>query len=591
MSPETKLSSQSTRSYESFSASSLLTGGSSSGPIISDFNENYAVADLNGYSKDVPSEQLGSTGPSVTDKDGASQNRLISVYSAAIIFAFAVTIALILHIYLGASMVPDDGVLVSDHERCTGLGRGVLRDGGSSVDAAVAAVLCLGVVHPHASGVGGGGVMMVHDIRRNQTKVLNFLGTAPKALTEEMLHGVSELKEGLQVGVPAMLRGLHRAHRLYGRLKWEDVVARAAAVAREGFSVSSSLAEAISKVKGQRLSPHFRDLFLPGGRALRSGSLHRMPALAGVLEAGVSGFYNGNVSQEIVDEVQSNGGVLTREDLSDYTVEVDQPLEGLFNDFIIQVPPSSTGAALISAISLLHLIGNNTTTNITHQWILEATGAALAESNGLEEPKYNSSVTKQLSDILSKSPAAAPPTRHSSPVNRSQSVLLGGQVIVMGPDDLMVSVASSLSGPFGSRLVTRSGVLLNSLILDFSWPNRASGLRINQSHRIESGKGPLSPLMPTIVLPAWNKCGLYMALSSSGRAGSFTVITQLLIDAQNETNCVFSGTRLHPQADACLVVQSAQDLHEKTQTSEKSDVRGILRNKDFIKPLDIPVIR
>ncbi len=48
-----------------------------------------------------------------------------------------------------------EGVLVSDHERCTALGQRVLRDGGSSVDAAVTAALCLGVVHPHVSGVGG----------------------------------------------------------------------------------------------------------------------------------------------------------------------------------------------------------------------------------------------------------------------------------------------------------------------------------------------------------------------------------------------------------------------------------------------------
>lgn len=47
------------------------------------------------------------------------------------------------------------GVLVSDHELCTELGQKVLQDCGSSVDAAIAATLCLGVVHPHVSGVGG----------------------------------------------------------------------------------------------------------------------------------------------------------------------------------------------------------------------------------------------------------------------------------------------------------------------------------------------------------------------------------------------------------------------------------------------------
>lgn len=46
-------------------------------------------------------------------------------------------------------------MLVTDHGRCTALGQRVLHDGGSSVDAAITAALCLGVVHPHVTGVGG----------------------------------------------------------------------------------------------------------------------------------------------------------------------------------------------------------------------------------------------------------------------------------------------------------------------------------------------------------------------------------------------------------------------------------------------------
>lgn len=65
----------------------------------------------------------------------------------------------------------------------------------------------------------------------------------------------------------------------------------------------SSTADAISKVKGEQLSQHFRDMFIPGGRALGPGSYVRMPGLAGVLEAGVNNFYHGNVSHEIQHEV------------------------------------------------------------------------------------------------------------------------------------------------------------------------------------------------------------------------------------------------------------------------------------------------
>ncbi|TNN52516.1 Gamma-glutamyltransferase 7 [Liparis tanakae] len=100
-----------------------------------------------------------------------------------------------------------------------------------------------------------------------------------------------------------------------------------------------------------------------------------MSGLAGVLRDGLSNFYDGNFSREMEDEVRRNGGVLSREDMSNYSVQVEQPVEGQYNEFTIQVPPPpSTGAALISALNLLEALqlnGNNNTENQTHRWIVE----------------------------------------------------------------------------------------------------------------------------------------------------------------------------------------------------------------------------
>ncbi|TNN52517.1 Gamma-glutamyltransferase 7 [Liparis tanakae] len=105
---------------------------------------------------------------------------------------------------------------------------------------------------------------------------------------------------------------------------------------------------------------------------------------------------------------------------------------------------------------------------------------------------------------------------------------MAGQVVVMGPDELVVSIASSLSTPFGSRIMTGSGVILNSLILDFSWPNKTPGqLVTNQNNRVQPGKRPQTSLMPTIVVPVWRKCGIHIALSSSGGQQSLSGITQV----------------------------------------------------------------
>ncbi|XP_061584303.1 glutathione hydrolase 7-like [Cololabis saira] len=489
-----------------------------------------------------------------------SQDLPAHLFAVPIIFAAGVTIALILQIHLNASLAEVGRVakkctqvkvlpllshllntaalqvflkgVVSDHERCTALGERVLGDRGSSVDAAIAGALCLGVMHPHVSGVGGGGVMLVHDIRRNETKVINFQGAAPETFKEEMLQNGSEIKAGLLVGVPGMLLGLHRAHSLYGSLSWEDVVSRAAHVAREGFNVSLSLADAISKVKGERLQERFRNVFVPGGRALSPGSYVRMPGLAQVLQAGLHSFYHGELLQEMEDEVRGNGGVLSREDISNYDVETQDPLESPYHDLIVQVPPPpSAGAALITALNLLegfHFRENNVTENQIHRWINESLTAALALASGLGDPKANSSVTELLSVMLSKHQAevlrqkmihsqTSPSDPHSLPPE-----LLTGQVVVMGPDNLVVSVASSLSRPFGSRILTRSGILLNGLVLHSSWPNGSS-----QDTGVQPGPRPLAFLMPSVLVPVRDKCGPYMALSSSGGPNRLSKVIQV----------------------------------------------------------------
>ncbi|XP_027134719.1 glutathione hydrolase 7-like isoform X2 [Larimichthys crocea] len=534
VSPEIKLNQHLTLSYKSCAHHS-----SSPSDFTCDSDKKQATH-LSHLPKEIPLKQLVSGSPHLLDRSLSDVKETEKDYPIT-------------------SQVFVKGMLVSDDDHCTALGQRVLHDRGSSVDAAVVAALCLGVVHPHASGVGGGGVMMVHDIHKNKTRVINFQGTAPKNLKEEMLQNVSELKAGLYVGVPGMLRGLHHAHSLYGSLSWEDLVSRAAAVAKEGFNVSFSLAEAVSKVKDEQLSQRFRDTFFPDGQALRPGSFLRMPSLAGVLEAGLSNFYDGIFTQEMEDELRANGGVLTRGDISNYSVQVEQPVEGLSNEFIIQVPPPpSAGAALLSALNLLQGIhlneNNNNTENQTHQWIAEALKPALVLASGLGDPKYNSLVTELLSDMLSKSKAEVFCQRtNSSTVHPLQTEVTAGQVVVMGPDDLIVSTASSLNRPFGSRIITRSGVILNSLILDFSWPNKTRGQpltnqRVQQFNRVQSGNRPLSTLMPTILVPVWHKCGIHVALSSPGGQQSLNEITQVIsaLSFHKEKNDSFFWRRLHP---------------------------------------------
>ena len=80
-----------------------------------------------------------------------------------------------------------DAVVAADDARCSEIGASFLRAGGHAVDAAVAAAHCLGVVYPMASGVGGGGFMVVRSAATSQTEAIDFRETAPLAASEVLI--------------------------------------------------------------------------------------------------------------------------------------------------------------------------------------------------------------------------------------------------------------------------------------------------------------------------------------------------------------------------------------------------------------------
>ncbi|XP_051517476.1 glutathione hydrolase 7-like isoform X2 [Myxocyprinus asiaticus] len=420
-----------------------------------------------------------------------TRDGLTVIITACLTFATGVTVALIMQIYFGDPQVYNQAAVVTDVARCTSLGFDVLGKQGSSVDAAIAASLCLGIIHPHTSGIGGGGVMLVHDIRKNESRVIDFRETAPSAIHQDLLLNVNQ-KSGLFVAVPGMLSGLHQAHQLYGRMPWKDVITMAADVARNGFNITHELADALSKVKDQNVTDAFRYLFLPNGQAPLAGHFSRRLDLAAVLDRiaanGISEFYSGNLTQEMTSVVQVKGGVLTEEDFRNYTTVLQKPLQSLYQGHqVFAAPPPHAGAALLSTLNILEgfNITNQMPRNIIYHWIAESLKIALSQASGLGDPMFNSSVSEVLDQMLSKTQAGvfrqmindshASAAEHYMSSYELQEGTVASQVMIMGTDDLIVSVMSSLNRPFGSGIVTPSGILLNSQILDFSWPNKAPG--------------------------------------------------------------------------------------------------------------------
>ncbi|NWI94899.1 GGT7 hydrolase, partial [Pitta sordida] len=163
---------------------------------------------------------------------------------------------------------------------------------------------------------------------------------------------------------------------------------------------------------------------------------------------------------------------------------------------------------------------------------------ALSLASNLGDPPDDVSVTHTAEEMMSKSEAnslrqlindsQSLPSDLHIPQFPVESGPAASQVLVMGPDDFIVAVVSSLSRPFGSGIITPSGILLNSQMLDFSWQNKTMNHSVPRPpNLIEPGKRPLSFLLPTIVRPSEGMCGTYLCLGANNGDRALSSIVQV----------------------------------------------------------------
>ena len=77
------------------------------------------------------------------------------------------------------------GAVASDSGVCSEIGVNAMKDKGTAVDAVIATMFCLGLIHPHSSGIGGGGFMLIYQRSKKKATFLDFRETAPAASTYE----------------------------------------------------------------------------------------------------------------------------------------------------------------------------------------------------------------------------------------------------------------------------------------------------------------------------------------------------------------------------------------------------------------------
>jgi gamma-glutamyltranspeptidase/glutathione hydrolase len=251
------------------------------------------------------------------------------------------------------------------HALASQAGVDALRAGGSAVDAAIAASGALAVLYPHMTGLGGDAFWLIYDAKKAAVRYLDGGGraaaSASAAWFRERGHGEIPYRGILPATLttPGAVSSWVEAHREYGRLPLQRDLHAAIGYAREGFPVGERLAGWIEASAPDLVQfPESAAIFLPQGRAPRSGSKLANPNLARTLAAladgGRAGFYEGEVARELARFSQERGGFFDAADLASQTARWGEPLQGSYRDVtIFETPAPTQGFTVLEMLNLL----------------------------------------------------------------------------------------------------------------------------------------------------------------------------------------------------------------------------------------------
>src|SRR5271167_3655390 len=260
-------------------------------------------------------------------------------------------------------VISRNGIVASESPLAAQAGVRILEHGGNAVDAAIATNAVMGVVAPMMNGIGGDLFVIVYDAKANKLYGLNASGWAPKALTPEYLHkqGLRDMpQQGINtVTVPGVVDGWQKLADRFGRRKLSDDLAAAIRIAQNGFPVPEMTAAVWAlEVDHLRADDAASKLYLPQDRAPRTGDIFRNPELAESLReiaaGGRDAYYKGAISQKILDTMKRHGGVMTAQDLAEYSSEWAEPISTTYRDWTVyEMPPNGQGLAALEMLNIM----------------------------------------------------------------------------------------------------------------------------------------------------------------------------------------------------------------------------------------------
>ncbi|ARK28948.1 Putative gamma-glutamyltransferase YwrD [Halalkalibacter krulwichiae] len=446
-----------------------------------------------------------------------------------------------------------NGMVTTPHYLASQAGAHVLQNGGNAIEAAICAASTIAVVYPHMNSIGGDNFWLIYDAQKKEMKALNSSGRSGEQATISFYReqGFEQIPTRGYLSantVPGAIAGWDKAYQyskeyLKGSFSWGDLLQSSIDYAKNGFAVTTSqqywtnvnLDEADNEFRHLQRFEGFRSTFMKDDSTYKAGELMKQNDLAQTLEAiaeeGSKVFYEGVIGQQIVTDLQANGGILTVNDFRNHKSDWVDPISVDYRGYkAYNLPPNTQGMASLSILNIL----NNFDLSVMkegspdyYHLLVEATKLAFSDRDKwLTDPDFQ---RIPLDDLLSKSHGMNLANQIHQDLSRVMSKQLDpkGDTVWFGIVDQQgnaVSFIQSIYHDFGSGIIPKNtGILMQ---------NRGSFFSLEDNHVncLKPNKRTFHTLNPAMLLDDSNLKLVYGTMGGEGQPQTQAALITRIID-------------------------------------------------------------
>jgi len=488
----------------------------------------------------------------------------------------------------GSEVSSRNGVVSAGHPLAVEAGLEALAEGGSAVDATVAAAFVAFVAEPNNAGVGGYGHLSAFVAADREFVTVDHGPRAPAAARPDMFEVRSTDPSGsawpsvvgehntvgpLAVAVPGAVAGLWAAHKRAGRLRWSRLLEPAIALAREGLEVSWGLIlEIAARYDEIRVQSALAGIVLPDGRLPRArtadtaGERLNQRDLAATLEAiaehGPPALYQGAVAERVAKAAAQGGGILTADDLAAYRPKVYTERPARYRDLEYVTAGDTVGYETLGILEQFDLRRHGDGSAQHYHLLAEAIGHAFVDgATYSSDPDFTEDPVRELGSPefaatraagISLDRAAPRPITPAAPWLGDRQPSTGGvsgttQVVCGDAEGNLVALITTIGADFGSLVaVPGTGIILNNSMVNYD-------PRPGRGNSIAPGKMPFFAV-PTLVAARGGRA----ALAAAG-SGGYPILAGVIntvanhIDHRLSIQDAIDRPRVHSQGEETFI--------------------------------------